>query len=321
MVVVGGNNAGKTSVLEALFLAPNPLRTTAYNLEAVRVLQKLHETLQVKGYLFLMNQYNAKEAEIEIKVEDKINKIKIYNDVDKLFFYSLTNSDASPYGCTGKFSDVISSEFLMPDELREKYIWSSKHPSFFEALLYHPNLRKLAWEAFRNRWAEIIPVTFKVASEFSGISWEQITNITLEPFGGSPENLSLYVMLKDGGRVRLGDLGDGVQSLITLLLLYEISKPKILLVDDLESHMNPRALNLLFEWLLERIEEGIYIVASTHNLEVGKKFLSYFEEWGAEGILLGLKEGILKHKKLSLDKIEGLEQEGIDVRVAEPYLL
>ena len=166
-----------------------------------------------------------------------------------------------------------------------------------------------------------MPITPKIASELSSISWERMTNITLEPFGGSPTNLTLYAMFEGGMRVRLGDLGDGIQSLATLMLLYEISKPDVILIDDLESHMNPRALDFLFSWLLSKVEQGKYLITSTHSLDVAKRFLSFFEDEGAKAVLLGLKDGILKHKILSLEDVEELEQAGVDVRVAEPYLL
>jgi len=125
--------------------------------------------------------------------------------------------------------------------------------------------------------------------------------------------------LEDGSRIRIGDLGDGAKNLITLMLLYEYSKPQVLLIDDLESHMNPRAISVMLDWLSEEVEKGLRLVASTHSLDVAKRFLARLE--GSKAVLLGLKNGKLSYKLLTLDDLEELESAGLDTRVAEYYLL
>jgi predicted ATP-binding protein involved in virulence len=45
-ILVGPNNSGKTTILEALFLAPNPFRLVPYYPPtAIEVLQECHKTL------------------------------------------------------------------------------------------------------------------------------------------------------------------------------------------------------------------------------------------------------------------------------------
>lgn len=57
-ILLGGNNSGKTTILEALFLAPNPFREVPYVIGgsqiAAAVVHAMHETLSSKGHAFLL---------------------------------------------------------------------------------------------------------------------------------------------------------------------------------------------------------------------------------------------------------------------------
>ena len=71
-ILLGGNNSGKSTILEALFLAPNPFRSVPYVIgvaSAVEVIHAMHETLNSQGYAFLLYNYTANQAEIECKVD------------------------------------------------------------------------------------------------------------------------------------------------------------------------------------------------------------------------------------------------------------
>ena len=72
-IPLGGNNSGKSTILEALFLAPNPFRSVPYVIggykSAVGVIHAMHETLNSQGYAFLLYNYTANHAEIECKVD------------------------------------------------------------------------------------------------------------------------------------------------------------------------------------------------------------------------------------------------------------
>jgi predicted ATP-dependent endonuclease of OLD family len=56
-ILLGGNNSAKSTILEALFLAPNPFRRVPYVVDrstATEVVHSMHETLNSKGYAFLL---------------------------------------------------------------------------------------------------------------------------------------------------------------------------------------------------------------------------------------------------------------------------
>jgi len=77
-ILLGGNNSGKSTILESLFLIPNPIRFVPYSYQsdkklhqfrAAEVIQELHKTLDSKGFIFLLNNYRAKKASVKLELE------------------------------------------------------------------------------------------------------------------------------------------------------------------------------------------------------------------------------------------------------------
>ena len=138
-------------------------------------------------------------------------------------------------------------------------------------LIFSTKLVKFAHEYLQNKWIEILNtgVPALIAKDVSRFVSEQYWNISAEPFiAGS---MTFYVLLADGTRIRLGDLGAGVHLYIVNRLLYEHYKPDVVLWDDLETHFNPRLLSHITEWFADLVEEGKQVIVSTHSLEVVEK--------------------------------------------------
>jgi AAA15 family ATPase/GTPase len=93
-ILVGPNNSGKTTILEALFLAPNPLRQVPYvPTTAVQLLLEYHKTLSETGYTFLLNKYIANNMVIKVDdlellfIKDIGSGIAVYTSTSLLCFY------------------------------------------------------------------------------------------------------------------------------------------------------------------------------------------------------------------------------------------
>jgi hypothetical protein len=306
-ILVGPNNSGKTTILEALFLAPNPFRLVPYYpLTAIELLQEYHKTLFEKGYTFLLNKYIAKN--MVIKVDDR--ELLFTKDSEariRIYMNNLLVGNSSFLGYLypdGKVSfdpDVV--DILFTDN----------------TLILSTKLVKFAHEYLQNKWIEILNtgVPALIAKDVSRFVSEEYWNISAEPFiAGS---MTFYVLLADGTRIRLGDLGAGVHLYIINRLLYEHYKPDVVLWDDLETHFNPRLLSHITEWFADLVEEGKQVIVSTHSLEVVEKIISYVND--ATVLLTSLRDGKLRVRRVKSDELEEWAKAGIDPRFAEVFLL
>lgn len=334
-ILVGSNNSAKTTIIEALFLLPNPFRSVPYmipattlsttsadashttssiELTAASLVHEMHKTLDSQGYIFLLYKYIAEEATIGWDNENYLKFVKSGRSI-----YTTTNIPSFKRSSLPK-GDIDSFGWLYLSDAR-----GEGYPEFqgklltLESLLISSELTKFAYRYISNNWASIMNsgIAKEVAKEISHMVNENYINITIEPFMGS--NLSLFGFLEDGSRIRLGDLGTGTQMYIISRILYQLKKPKILLWDDIESHLNPRMLVRIGEWFSELLEDGIQVVVSTHSLEAVRILAEFNED--AEIRLTSLDDGVLKEKRMSIEEVNNLQSAGVDVRLADTMIL
>ena len=308
-ILLGGNNSGKSTILEALFLAPNPFRSVPYvigSASAVEVIHAMHKTLNSQGYAFLLYNYTANQAEIECKVDGE----------DYVLLFNKEDPDISVYTKSEEKRTHIGRMNMSTSSI------SVKEPKTLidNTLLISSKLVKSGYQYLERNWASIINLGIckKVAEDVSGLVYDNYRDITIEPFLGSA--LAIYGFLEDGRRIRLGDLGEGVQNYIIARILYELENPKVLLWDDIEAHLNPRMLLNIAGWFFDIAEDDNQVIITTHSLEAARTIAGINEEKTAI-YLTSLEKGALKTKKLTLKEIEEFSEAGIDVRVAEPLLL
>jgi hypothetical protein len=321
--LAGSNNAGKTTILEALFLAPNPLRQVPYGDSAVSVVRKIHQTLDSGGYAFLMRDYREKKAVITCLKDSEDYSLELSSCGDVLYLFSNKNLPEFPkYKIDGKAIKAFGWLGLSLD-MKE-----TGDASLFmgDSLLISSSLIESGYLYLRNNWANVMNsgIARKIVQEVSELSHEKYSDLTLEPFLGN--TFALYAFKTDGKRVRLGDLGEGIQTYILARMLYEMQQPELLLWDDIEAHLNPRILVKLSEWFSQLIEEGKQVVITTHSLEAIKLISPETDDQDPNKpkpaiVLTSLAEGLLETKTISLQELEEYKQAGIDIRMAESFLL
>ncbi len=337
-LMVGRNNSGKTTVLEALFLAPDPFRSVFGGYSpplkegkdtALHCLAYLHESLDSTGFRFLLRDYIAKKSEIHYYLASE----NAFIGRDFYLIFERKEADlcwvsyALPYykpegeleqvveENVGSFhldSYTVNTGQSPPTEIRE-----------MEVLFLRSDLMRLYWRMFKRRWVDIsnMGIGSTVAPKISELVEENYDDLTLEPFGGG---LTIYLRKSNGKRIRISDLGDGAQLFLTALILKELVKPKVMLWDDLEAHMNPQMITRALEWLAGLVKEGVQVVATTHSMEVLSKALALMEVEGLEKLfrvlLLQLRDGKLMSKPLSWDEASKLIEGGLDIRLAGSLL-
>jgi energy-coupling factor transporter ATP-binding protein EcfA2 len=314
-ILVGPNNSGKTTILEALFLAPNPLRQVPYvPTTAVQLLLEYHKTLSEKGYAFLLNKYIANN--MVIKVDDR--ELIFIKDIGSGIGIYTSHLPPGYVSTTRKFGEreFFHLGYLHPDgnvEVRLDVQIANN------TLLLSTKLAKYAHEYLQSRWIEISNTRAPalISREVSRFVSEEYVNVTAEPFMAG--SMTFYAMLADGTRIRLSDLGAGVHLYVVNRLLYEHYRPDVVLWDDLETHFNPRLLTHVAEWFADLVEEGKQVIVSTHSLEVVETLTAFVED--AAVLLTSLRDGKLKVRKLGPKELEEWAKAGIDPRYAEALLL
>jgi len=317
-ILLGPNNSGKTTILEALFLAPNPFREVPYypSRFSASVVHSMHRTLDSLGYAFLLRYYTAQEARIScddywlgfFRSREKPDEVHVATNmrIGRIVEIEVDNVKKELH-CIGelKLASVDIPQFVY------------KNPLIDNSLLISTSLLDEAFRYMSENWASIVNtgVCKEVAEDVLRFTYETYEDITLEPFLCG--RLTLYAY-SQGRRLRIGDIGSGVQNYMIARILYEVTKPKILLWDDVEAHMNPRMLIGLADWFSELLKENVQIVVTTHSLEAAK-ILSRVDD-KTRVCITSLKDGVLNVKTLTTDELDELCEAGIDIRVAEGLL-
>jgi AAA15 family ATPase/GTPase len=334
-ILIGGNNSGKSTILEGLFLIPNPFRTV-FNKTAIEILASLHSTLYSNSYIFLLHNYITDLASISYSDDSSFIKLQFQSSENRNYTEVYINEnrnayylgDLSHFGIHYSLANQLQEAQLGQDGrfYRSSRVYSTFTPSFISTTIgntiyFHPLLIKDIWSYFSEHWIELRNMglfnnIIKKISEWTDASYD---DLLLEPFTGNQQ--TIIARTKEGRGIRLGDLGSGFQVLITLMLLYGYVKPKILLIDDIESHMNPSLLIYTALWFADILNDGTKLVISTHSLEAVKHIAGSLEEYKPKITLMKLKDGILSTKDLSIKDVEDLEEAGIDVRIASGILL
>jgi len=93
-ILIGGNNSGKTTLLEALYLLNGPHSEAPYVVnnsiaKTLDVLNYLHAGSGMVDFSFLTYKYISDRVIIYSKIKDKEYNLRIYNTGIGLIFYTL----------------------------------------------------------------------------------------------------------------------------------------------------------------------------------------------------------------------------------------
>ena len=317
-ILIGPNNSGKTTVLEAIALA-HGFRPVFGGVFLHDILSSIHTTYQSSGLDHLVYNYGAHMPRALVSFQTSTGETKtILIDVERadMNFY-LIEKEMDPEQLLSLDREKLQQVGARIANVRRftGEVGFLLMKVLADVAVIRPELMHRLQEFIYSAWTDIVNsgITPRVAEWISQVSSEDYLDITAEPFGGKP---ALYLYRGDRTRVRVGDVGDGVKVLVLSRILVEYLNPEIVLWDDVESHMNPRALMLLATWLAELSEKGKQVVVTTHSLEALRLIATVASESVSTAVLrLGLEKGVLKAEKLSVEEVEKLKELGIDVRV------
>jgi len=294
-LLIGPNNSGKSSILEALYLLPYPYvdrrpwpLPPSFGMSAL--LERLHGRME--SYIY---RYDG-EAEIKGEVDGKIVKITLRKGwiFDVLINGSKVDIPSDAAGIFGESPEKFGNYVA--------FIPNSEH--FLETLANELK-REANWD-----WVEKSGAHAKLVRDFiSRVVEDKFTELTIrhdklvlrkEP----PENVPPY-------HIDLRDVGDGIERFLCAAIWLEVLKPKVVLWDDLEASAHPSLIREAIRWLAKHDWQ---VIASTHSIDVLHE-LVISEIKDAKIIQLRKSpDDILSYKLLSIEELEELFDSGQDVR-------
>ena len=290
-VLIGRNNSGKSTILQALYLLPDPFSESVIPL-GTRI-DYLRKTFENPVYIYSGTakiKYNNEKITMDINDSFGIDSFIISGkEVKKAEGWNTTKSyEYFKIKSPEEFSVLIPSDTqVLKDvnskitELQNKIVKSGAHIRVARSIS----------ECVSDNYTEIFPDTLKIRKE---------------PMNGTPPHY-----------IRIEDLGDGAKKAVKLMLLLEVIKPKLVLWDDFEASAHPSLIKILLSWLSQKEWQ---VVLSTHSIDVLYELL---EVNPRDLRILQLnkdKNDVLHYKTLTSEELEDCMDANLDPRLLADLL-
>jgi energy-coupling factor transporter ATP-binding protein EcfA2 len=305
-LLVGGNNSGKTSVLEALAVFCRPLDPwTWINVARSREIKASRIPL-IESLTWMFPQKKTDKStngfyqgEIELVGDGTFAMREVRATLSEMLVERSLDNEGSTTGPvngteimvdakaqpqpTPLFAADMETDRLtetMTFQLIEGERFVQRQKINFPTLPVHMigsldhraeqlQLQQMTETSFQN----LQDLTVELLRSFdAGIQDIEI----LTPSGMRP---TLYIRHQDFGLAPLSIFGDGMRRILLMATSISLCKGGVLLIDELEISLHTQALQNSFAWLVKTcLEHNIQLVATTHSLETLDTLLEVSKE-------------------------------------------
>lgn len=287
-LLVGGNNAGKSSVLQAIQFGASVAQTSAMQggiWSHGRVSTSIGQTdlvySPIKDVLSLGPNGRLREPEAEairisyrdgaeearVSVRKGRNKNILLEVVGNTIGQQL-QSISDPYSAlvTG-LAGIPSEEEFETNIVVKKAAAKGDSNSVFRNILLQLHRQEAKWGRFQQQIGRIFP-GYTIRVSFDPDTYETI-DCTVE---------------RAGGTFPIDTCGTGVLQGIQIFSYINLFGPRILLLDEPDSHLHPNNQKQLARELIDVAESGVNIVVSTHSRHLVEALLDHSRlVWLREG--------------------------------------
>lgn len=283
-VLIGRNNSGKSSILEALSLLPTHFINDYITRESKgNSLIHLHDLPKRLLYLYAGN------SELKYNVQDNIVEIKIG---------------------LNKFNSSFRGNVKPAHSLIARYL-DCKPPELNKLVIFFPDTTILG--KLENRMRQVKEMIVKkgfhieLAKFLNKCVNDKYSEIVfLDP-------ISLRKIYRDNKvYIWLGDLGSGAKKVVKMMALLEVVEPRLVIIDDFEAGLHPSLLKLFFLWLKSKKWQTII---STHSIDVLYHLVDIKPKDTTILQLNKSSEDILSNKSLKLGELEDILNSNVDPRL------
>ena len=294
-LLVGGNNSGKTSVLEALSIFANPLnwRTwweAAYGREISNLNPLLGPNLiEMLTWLFPkgQNTTGANSIEVSFSGSGKISQQRVSARYEKFTVIAQGWKRARPDGTVEADFDaegvnIYVSTHVIPELNASRPSVFNKTFAFAEFRTFPSKIEEeipslptqtvnpfsyILWGIPQEQWSDVIKAGMKRETiELLQFFDPGIEEIDLIAERGNQSVLS--VRHSKLGLAPLNTFGSGLRRVFTLATAIPRVKNGLLLIDELENAIHTKALKKTVNWLIQSCKQNnVQLFATTHSLE------------------------------------------------------
>ena len=325
-LLIGANNSGKSSVLEALAIYSQPSKPATW-LEVLRSRGDASEEDLV--WLFSRETAtNGATPNFSITLQATTAQVSFYVTASaKREIRLLAQSDADAARVEESGIEIIvetgdrpgNQERYLLEFWRNSEIWIG-NPDRVDSC---PNCRFLNPFSHRNQSHQLKSLSKAELGGWMGEVLDLLRMIDPSILGLkilTPEGVpSIHVNYKGLGLAPLSVLGDGIRRVVSIALTVANLKNGILLIDEIESAIHVSALETVFPWLTDACRRNnVQLFATTHSLEAIDSLLATADGDGMACFRLNRPDHSDRVERIAPDLLRRLRfDRGLDVRQAK----
>lgn len=311
-ILVGENNTGKTSILEAIHILEYPGEIGNY----INVCRQREGKGKISPYNIFENSISKDDSEMIKKVEieatmgkkDVCCQIQVENLQIMKILHDNSRVNAFEgviihYGDSGGFKTYENKLYI--DEETDRLIISNKDS-------YSP-VKISRVMPFDHIDKEILNIVIKEGKKQDLIDALRIFDKEIMGIETLKEDneIKTYIQHKTTGLLPISAYGDGLKKVVYLSSVIVDAKGGVLLIDEIETALHYSAMKDVFKWIIKAANEyKVQIFATTHSSEVLDALLESAMEYKGEKYLeesiniITLKKGE-EHYKTKVRVLDG----------------
>ena len=308
-VIIGRNNVGKTTILEALYLLREPFMDRfdpLYGRNSFSFIAGIHGggSSLVFGYAGTARINFKLDKEIRVELGSVHGRVSVKNIVFELSPQRVERIllenfvvDQSDYLSFLKSLGVVSGKstisFYIPNDTS----------AYREIKRYVLNDNVWSWIEKRGFHSKV------VRDILAPVIYDHLTEVTIKR-----DKLCVRKEVEEGIGplyIDVDSLGEGIRRTILVYLAIEYLNPKIVLWDDIEVASHPSLLRSLLKWLANSNRQ---VVLTTHSIDVLYEIVQVQPEDCRVIVLRKSANDIVDYKVLGLEEIEDALEKDIDPR-------
>jgi len=299
-IFVGNNNAGKTSILEAIQIFLNP---TEYTLYLISVGRERYKSSPFSGLSFIESMswlFNFKGSEnnffeIEGKLIGKEEKLRIQEKMTK----KIVDIDSLPrlWKIRRQFNNEIIESEKEIDNLLIRIDYSKKKEKKifqdYENFKYNFEVNEYSERSFRRKQSFNVNIIQTIDNIITDSFISEILNnkeykdeavkllkffdkniLDIRMIRDERRRINIYLELLKKEYIPISLYGDGIKKALSILNKLIKSRDGILLIDEYEMSLHTSIMNQFFRFMIETSKKlNIQLFLTTHSLEAVDKLL------------------------------------------------